>query len=834
MSLSYHIYLKKIFKIEKKIKGAFKESLKKLLLGLVIERKQALCKQVQKSMAKHDVKKHAPQKWSEKMKKKCTAKITGLLLSAVLLLSGLTGCSKGTGEESLNTSGGTEVADADGKGRFIESEVAVPVTENDVILAMEKLEDKSVELLVYDTVQMTHTFYVSQDMGENWSRQDIAEETIAGNYICAADIGADGTAVLVGMSTDESGNRKWSLFTAAKEGSVQNLELVFPNGNAEQNIIRTCKISDNGNVLLQNYSDGNIYRVDMTTGACALFCETSVSYASYFGTAGEQILVVTRNGIELFNSTDGSSITEDSILNEMITGGSTGASRLEKVGEYTDPVVFTGGMNPDVIVYANHEGVFYHTRGGEISEQLINGSLNSLGDTSIGMGSIVMMDEENFLIYIQSAAEGYKLLRYTFDKQAPAMPEKELTVYALEDSTFLRQVAASYQRTHQDVYVNLEIGMSGSDGKTTEDALTALSADILAGTGPDVLILDGIPIDSYVEKGILADIHTIVDEIEKTDGIFSNIRDAYDDNGAVYTFPARFYVSLILGDAQTVAAGASLAQLADYAESLREENAKRIFPARTEENFLQELYMADSARWMKDDGSLDEAVLKEWLTQAGRLYAVDKEQENAAAEFSAVNSGSLVNTADSFGILLKENQIGVGALVSINCVQLLNAASQTMEGSYDLLNRDKVQSFIPYLQIGITSNTGLMEDAQEFVRTMLGKECNSIDGNGFPVNRAAYDVLCENAKTMYDENNQGGISVSTSEGEEVSVNIPNLTDAEVKSLTAMLEGLKQPICMDGVVIEIVIEQGVGYLKGEQSVDEALTAIMQKCNLYLSE
>lgn len=768
------------------------------------------------------------------MKKKCIARITGMLLSAALVLSGLAGCGKDAG-----ASGGMETADtgtaSGGKGRFIESELAVPVTENDVILAMEKLQDGSVEMIVYDTVQESYALFLSQDMGENWSRQDITDETIADNYMSTAGIGADGTAVLAGTSVDENENRTWNLYAVTKEGSVQNLELVFPSGDAEQNIIRSCKISDNGNVLLQNYFDGNIYKVDMETGACELFCEISASYSAYFGTAGEQILVVTRNGVELFDSTDGSSLTEDSVLNEMIIGGgSTGAPMSEMVGEYTYPVVFTGGMEPDVIVYANHEGVFYHTREGEISEQLINGSLNSLGDTSTALGSIVMADEENFLISILGSTGGYKLLRYTYDKQALATPEKELTVYALEDSTFLRQVVTNYQKTHQDVYVNLEIGMSGSDGKTTEDALAALSADILSGTGPDVLILDGIPIDSYVEKGILADIHALIDEVEQTDGIFKNIKDAYDENGAVYAFPARFYVSLIIGDAGTVAAGTSLNQLADYADSLRGKNQKRIFAARTEGKFLQELFWADSARWQKEDGSLDEAILKEWLTQAGRLYAVDREMRNEAGEVSEINPGSLSDTADAFGILLKENQIGFGTLVSVNVVPLLNASSQAIDGSYDLLNRDKVQSFIPYQQVGITSNTDLMEDAQEFVRTMLGKECGSIDGNGFSVNRAAYDVICENAKTLYDDTTQGGVSVSTSEGEEVFVHMQNLTDADVKNLTDMLESLKQPICMDGVVKEIVIEQGVRYLKGEQSVDEALAAIMQKCNLYLSE
>lgn len=42
--------------------------------------------------------------------------------------------------------------------------------------------------------------------------------------------------------------------------------------------------------------------------------------------------------------------------------------------------------------------------------------------------------------------------------------------------------------------------MTDDNGVTLEDALKTLSTDILAGNGPDVLILDGMPVDSYVEK----------------------------------------------------------------------------------------------------------------------------------------------------------------------------------------------------------------------------------------------------------------------------------------------------------------------------------------------
>ena len=48
---------------------------------------------------------------------------------------------------------------------------------------------------------------------------------------------------------------------------------------------------------------------------------------------------------------------------------------------------------------------------------------------------------------------------------------------------------------------SLEIGTSGEDSVTVSDALRTLNTDIMAGKGPDILILDGMPVENYIQKG---------------------------------------------------------------------------------------------------------------------------------------------------------------------------------------------------------------------------------------------------------------------------------------------------------------------------------------------
>jgi len=71
-----------------------------------------------------------------------------------------------------------------------------------------------------------------------------------------------------------------------------------------------------------------------------------------------------------------------------------------------------------------------------------------------------------------------------------------------------------FQKKYPDVYVNIETGMSGDDSVTDTDALKVLNTEIMAGTGPDVLLLDGISEDTYIEKGMLEDLKRGIKKIQ--------------------------------------------------------------------------------------------------------------------------------------------------------------------------------------------------------------------------------------------------------------------------------------------------------------------------------
>ena len=82
--------------------------------------------------------------------------------------------------------------------------------------------------------------------------------------------------------------------------------------------------------------------------------------------------------------------------------------------------------------------------------------------------------------------------------------------------------------------VNFEVGTSG--GASAEDALRTLNTELVAGKGPDVLILDGMPLQSFIDKGVLAELSQVI----SADGLIPQVVDPMRTDGKLYAVPTRF------------------------------------------------------------------------------------------------------------------------------------------------------------------------------------------------------------------------------------------------------------------------------------------------------
>lgn len=761
------------------------------------------------------------------MKKRNRA--AGLVLAAVLAITSLAGCSDTKGNPEAGGSAGTEnnagtgggdskdaFSEAGGKGRFLETELTLP-EQIDHLTTVRKLSDGSISAVGFDANSLVYYIMNTTDLGETWQTTEI--QGMEQFYVNGAAISPDGGAALLGYYGE------MDLVTRDGVASSANLNLPAYSGDGDtKNQVLGAAYTEDGTLLILDMG-GALYQADTGTGEMKKISANIPEKIDYFGVTGNQAAAVTASGITLLDGQTGV-VTEDEALRQVTN------SRLEgtaNIGVY--PVVFTEGAEAGSVIYVNHEGLFYHRAGGSVNEQLINGQLVSLGDGSLDFYGVISVDESNYLVAGSDSLSTPRIYRYTYDAEASAVPEKQLKVYALEDSSVLQQAITYFQKQNPDVFVKKIIGLSGGDGVTAEDALRTLSTDIMAGNGPDVLILDGIPVESYIEKGILADISDLVEEVEGTDGLFENVKAAYTRDNGIYEMPTRFYFSAVEGEEEALVAGSSLTSMLDYMKKAKEANPEsHSLPPKTASGLLYELYYAASAGMKTEDGSISEEKLKEFLTAAKEIFELDTyptDEYNTEVKNYSVWGGMLYGSLSGSSRLGYESIYDIGTVTDFDRVQSIYGAEKQLNGNYRPFGGENA-SFVPYVSVGVAEASEAGELARAFVKGILGKDCQSAANEGFPVNRAAF---------IEKQGQQKAYSVGTSRPDgsgSYGIEVDVLTQEQVDILTKQLEGLKQPALNDRVIQELVIEEGIKCLNGSQSVEDTVSTIMQKVKLYVSE
>ena len=137
-------------------------------------------------------------------------------------------------------------------------------------------------------------------------------------------------------------------------------------------------------------------------------------------------------------------------------------------------------------------------------------------------------------------------------------------LYADED---VERVVSAFAQSHPDLYITYEHPLSEDTGMTKEDALKVLSTELATGNGPDVLLLDGLSYDTYVEKGVLADLTATLEGTGER--YVDAVRTSYQRDGGQYAMPMAMSLPVLMGARDQIQNAASLADLADLAEAAR-------------------------------------------------------------------------------------------------------------------------------------------------------------------------------------------------------------------------------------------------------------------------
>ena len=482
----------------------------------------------------------------------------------------------------------------------------------------------------------------------------------------------------------------------------------------------------------------------------------------------------------------------------------------------------------DDIYLCNAAGIHHMALGGTMWETIVDGSLNSLSLPGIRISKMCVGKNNDFFVWYEKD-ENPVLAHYVYDPDTISVPTSTLTVYGLDlsEKYLIRQGAIRFQMENPDIRVEVIDGRKQMEGMMDADIIRSLNEELLTGAGADVLVLDGLPGKSYIEKGILEDMSELLAPFTESGEIYRNLTGHFRrSDGSVYEVPVRVLFPVVYGEA---GATASLSSLQAYLEYQESPGAGSISGKTVYENILRRLaFLYDQELW-DDDGKLKEEELTDLLEAAMRtgehsgarvLYPED-EDNGAGKRYNLVAENGFT-TPDHLGIMAGDNQASLELPREMAEMSLSFAVMR--EKGYPLQSVN--HTFYPEERVAINRNSRQKETAERFVTFLLSEQIQGDDvEDGFPVTRAGVERWKQRQIVM---------SYGTGNWEGLMIYGDYPTESERKLLLDMIPDLDNPVVPDPTVLSIMAEESEGYFSGTQDLPAAVKAIISKVTLYRAE
>ena len=826
-------------------------------------------------------------RWKGYGKRKQKSRWLAAGLAALMTMAAVCGCGGGeTGRSKDGKADGSEGTvngedgqskkyggDGEAMGRYLEEESDLSEYLEGYRNHLFRLQDG--KLVIAEPMQQ---LLVSEDNGVTWTWEEndwlslLIEE---GNYIESIAIGADGTKGVVytlmdaaeGMAGDEQdedepesseeqdgsedepedrfqesdGTEWWispksSVLVVKPDGT--QLPVEFPAAEEEYPV--HIWIADNGRIFLGTYGDV-LYEVK-EDGSCESFL-TLENSPQMIAFQGSRMII---DGYEfeglLIYDMEAQEYISDEVLDTFVKENY--GDRTFNGGSWYDLYCFPGGE--DVIYLAGKKGVHRHVIGGGAMEQIIDASLSSFGNPARHLLGMVTLDNNEFMTVFTDA----RLVRYVYDTTVPTVPNETVRAYSLTDNASLRQAISLYQAQNPEVYVEYEIGMEEGSAVTREDALKKLNTQIMAGQGPDFLILSDLPADSYIEKGLLADLGPLIDGLEGEEKLFDNVVDAFRKDGSLYTVPCDVNLPTILCREKYIADVQDLEDIADAMEKLRADNpGKDLLRVCSEEGVMKTFRVGYAPFWKTEAGEIDLQAVEEFLTQTKRIYdaQMDGLPQEIVEDYERRNEEYMEYTGtryeddtyfaygmDDMNYTMGYRQFLAGTLGGPYGYAELTSVPRTKQFA-DCINvpmdgKDG-SVFCVHTLAGISAVSEHQEHAEGLLKVLLGSESPA---DGFPVNQAAFE------KELYPDDYESpdvpysDMAYVEEDGKAYTWTIYWFDEAAADALRSRIRSVNRAYVEDRELEEAVYQAGTAYMRGEMSVEEAVADVEKSMSIYMAE
>lgn len=409
-----------------------------------------------------------------------------------------------------------------------------------------------------------------------------------------------------------------------------------------------------------------------------------------------------------------------------------------------------------------------------------------------------------------------------------------LTVGGYSLDYTVRKAIVAFNKENDNYKIEIKDYTSYDSDEGTE-GMDQLNTDIISGNAPDIMILDNdIPVESYIEKGVLLPLDDYLDsdsDIDK-DNYLTNISDAFRTDGKLYEIVPAFSLETVAGKTSDIGDGSDF-----NLEMLRNLQKEK----NVETGYLFGLYdrstLLDSALSFVGNMYVDQENEKSTFDSAsfqGLLALIKECPDSISDEQYSEDSSTFYRSGKSL--------FYISDLTSFSDYQSITQGMFGEAVTFTGFPAEKNSGAVirPQMQLAVSSSTKEKEACWEFLKYFLLDDFQASVEENFscwPVSVSAIDALGEEAKKNPTYTDENGNEVEQPNeyylGTE-SLELKPLTDEEVENVKNILKSASEAFYYDSDVQNIISEETGAYFEGQKDVEEVTDVIQNRVNTYIKE
>lgn len=490
------------------------------------------------------------------------------------------------------------------------------------------------------------------------------------------------------------------------------------------------------------------------------------------------------------------------------------------------------GIDSD-IYYKSHSGIYSYDIASDKSTKMLDYGASYL--TLEDADGIVPMGDDKFLGLIHEDGNGGICKLAVYSKVDPeSITNKQTIVYGgIFVQENIKNEIIAFNKKNKEYKIEIKEYLQEYD---------KLNADIIAGKGPDIFDLSSLPVEKYVELGLLEDLTPYFEkdtEINAGDMVDS-VLEAMKVDGRLYYVSPSFRVNTIA--ARTRDVGNRNGWTFSEVKEILEKKGEGVSLLYGEEqmskseilNYTLDVGYMDYVDRETGECCFNSQEFKDILEYCNSK-GLNKEKEMSDAEReelfynrpSRIRAGEVLLDVDE-GLTVE--QIQVDRCVFGEDITYIGYPREDKQGSYFILDR----------QIGISSKSGVKEKAWEFVRTFMTREYQGkyLTVDVLPTRQDCFDMKlqAEMATETYTDEFGNEIEPLNSSWVRGGVEIKKVpVSQEDKNIFVdLINNTKKVKSIDDEIEVIIFEEAQVYFEGNRKLDETVEIIQKRVETYINE